>query len=126
MFTINDASTGKFTWLGNVPAGQEPRMIKVDPKGRFAYVMDYRGNTVKSFLIEGNGKLSPQGDVQSGLQPIDMAFDVAGNVAYVAEFGTNSVQPFAIDNRTGRLTPLGPSMPVEGTGPVALVVAPTP
>jgi 6-phosphogluconolactonase (cycloisomerase 2 family) len=101
-------------------------MIRIDPKGRFAYVMDYSGNTVKPFLIERNGMLSPQRDVATRLHPIDMAFDFTGNVAYVTEFGNNSVQPFAIDNLTGMLTQLGPSMNVGGAGPVALVVAPTP
>lgn len=66
-FTVN-ASTGGLTMNGpDVPTGQGPVCVGVDPSGKFVFVTNYDG-TISQFVLSSSGRLTPNGTFSLGGQ----------------------------------------------------------
>jgi 6-phosphogluconolactonase (cycloisomerase 2 family) len=102
----------------------EPVYIAVDPRGNFAYVVDYAaGNAgaISQFTIDSVGGLTPMAapTVATGKGPAWIAFNGTGQYAYVTNISDNTVSQFAIGS-DGSLTPLvTPTVPT-GVRPFAI------
>ncbi|MBV8846930.1 MAG: hypothetical protein JO307_29325 [Bryobacterales bacterium] len=102
------AGTGQAGFSGDngpaLAAGfNEPRAIRLDPKGAALYVVDYNNNRVRKIdlakgtvtTVAGNGDFHSTGDhgpaTQAGMAPDDVAVGADGSV-YVAEFLNNVIR----------------------------------
>lgn len=123
MYTI-DPGTGALKNIGSVPAGSQPYVVAVDPKGRFAYAGNFASNTISIYRIDpGSGILTPAGTAATGTSPYSIAVDPAGAFLYVAnENSATDVWIYRIDPASGALTSLGTA--VAGISPISVTVDP--
>jgi len=76
-FTVN-ASTGALTMNGpDVPTGQWPIQVVVDPSGKFAFVTNSGDGTVSQFTITNTGALNPNGTLSLGVTYGPVAIAIA-------------------------------------------------
>jgi 6-phosphogluconolactonase (cycloisomerase 2 family) len=126
MFSI-DGTTGALSPIGAgtvASGGSNPSAVAVDPTGRFAYVANADG-TVAMFKIDAaTGALTAGTTASAGTSPSAIAIDPTGRSLYVSNFGSNDVSAFTINNSTGALTSLAPTVPA-GQGPKTVVVDPS-
>ena len=87
-----------------VPAGQSPTSLAINPQGTFAYLTDTKSNAVSVYAVDRTtGKLEPVGDpVAAGLEPVWVAVHPSGRLAYVANIVSNDISIFRI-SKNGRL-----------------------
>ena len=89
-----------------------PWSIAVDPKGRFAYVVNVANDTISAYAINGNtgaltpvpGSPFPQDPNPNGERPVSVAIDPAGQFVFVANYYNVTVRAYRIDQTTGALT----------------------
>jgi hypothetical protein len=101
--------------VGSVVTGSQPFSLAV--AGRYAYVVNYLGNTLQIFDMSNPSSPVSVGSVATGSGPQSVA--VAGRYAYVVNYGSNTMQIFDVGN---------PSSPVSiavatGSGPTSVAVA---
>lgn len=123
MYAI-DPATGALTGLGSVPAGSQPYVVAVDPKGRFAYTGNFASNTISIYRIDpGSGILTPAGTAATGTSPYSIAVDPTGRFLYAAnENSATDVWIYRIDPVSGALTSAGTAD--AGTSPISVTVDP--
>ena len=81
--------------------------IKVDPSGKFAFVVNTLGNTVSAYTIHpSTGALTavPGSPFEAGTTPRSVTVDPSGKFAYAASFDSNNVSVYNIEATTGALT----------------------
>lgn len=106
-------TTGELTSSGsNVPAGQGPVTVAVDPLGKFAYVANTHnvqgGNSISIYSIHATtGALTNIGTVAAGIQPRSVTVDPLGRFAYVASSYPPSILAYNINATTGALSIIG-------------------
>jgi 6-phosphogluconolactonase (cycloisomerase 2 family) len=107
MYTIN-RTTGQLTSNGApiAAAGTNTQAIRVDPTGRFAYVVNagpFPGNgSVDAYSINGSGQLVSLGAaIPAGTQPTGLTIDPLGRFVYVANTTTNDLSIYSIDANGG-------------------------
>jgi 6-phosphogluconolactonase len=118
-FTVSGA--GALTAANSVSTGSAPDVIGIDPRLRFAYVVDSAGGigaggvsqyvmdratgvlTVATFSST-NGTAPASTPVPTGVNPAALAIDGSGNFVFVANKGSNSISVFTIDQVGGTLT----------------------
>jgi 6-phosphogluconolactonase len=99
----------------DVHGGTSPRHLAFHPSQRFAFVTNEVGSTVTSFAFDAeNGtlrELSTESTVPDGFTGRNATADIRvhpnGKFVYLTNRGHDTVARFAVDERTGRLTPLG-------------------
>lgn len=112
--------------MADVPekAGGIPYHIAMDPKGRFAVVVNWAAANVSVFRINVvNGKLTPvEGSpFFSGFNPHNVSMHPSGKFVFVAQLSSSEIMVHALDAVTGRLSPVpGAPFPSGGQGPVAV------
>jgi 6-phosphogluconolactonase (cycloisomerase 2 family) len=105
-------------------AGGIPYHMAMDPKGRFAMVVNWAAANVSVFRINAvNGKLTPvEGSpFFSGFNPHNVSMHPSGKFVFVAQWSSSEIMVHALDAVTGRLSPVpGAPFPSGGVGPVAV------
>lgn len=119
--TFAVSSAGALTAGGSVSTGSAPNVIGIEPRLRFAYVVDSAGGigaggvsqyvmnrstgvlTVATFSST-NGTAAASTPVPTGVNPSAIAFDGSGTFVFVANKGSNSISVFTIDQVGGTLT----------------------
>ncbi|MGO9933024.1 MAG: beta-propeller fold lactonase family protein [Steroidobacteraceae bacterium] len=102
-----------------VPGGAQLYETKIDPSGRFLYVVnaDTPGG-VFAFVIQGDGSLQALNGgapYPAGNSPQSLAFDATGKFLYVLNVADNSISAFSLD-QTGALSVLA-TYPIVQTNP---------
>jgi len=93
--------------VGTVPSGgRKPRVIALEPSGRFAYVGNIDSNDISVFTLDLNtGTLAMLGSpVPTGSGPRSVLVGPTGNVSYTANQNSDQVSEFSINPNTGALT----------------------
>lgn len=135
-FGVSSGSTPTLTQLNQVSAGGEgPAYIAVDATGHSAYVANYAGGSVATYLVEPNGTLSqpverisfhepafghhgPFPGRQDGPHPHSSMLSPDNRFLVVNDLGNDNIVLFPIDPSTARLGKphlVGSRLP--GTGP---------
>jgi 6-phosphogluconolactonase (cycloisomerase 2 family) len=129
-YAIN-ATTGALTSAGAaVPAGEGPSTIKVDPSGRFVYVVNSRlqfgAADVSIYVINATtGALTPVGGaVSAGDLSNDLFVDPLGRFVYVTNNFSNDISAYAINATTGALNPIGAAVS-SGGRPRSITIDPS-
>jgi 6-phosphogluconolactonase (cycloisomerase 2 family) len=105
-----EPQTGHLNLKGTVPSGgTNPRVIAVEPSGRFAYVGNIVSNDISVFAIDSNtGSLAMVGSpVPAGNGPRFIVVGPTGNLLYAVEQDSSQVSAFSINPNTGTLTLVG-------------------
>ncbi len=97
-----------------VPPGSGPRHFDFHPNGRFAYVINEMKSTVTALKYHPKtGKLTALQTITTlpkkvkGNSTADIHVHPNGRFLYGSNRGHNSIAIFSIDQKTGKLTPLG-------------------
>ena len=124
-FTIG--TDGTLTSIGTIATGNIPKVVTVDPTGRFAYVTNFgqdpggtQGTTVSQYTIGATGVLSANGTATTGLNPYSITIEKTGKYAYVTNQGDDTVSQFTI-NSDGTLSALGTPV-ATGSKPYQITV----
>ncbi len=132
-----DPANGALKELGRVPSGGSgPAYISVDATAASAYVANYAGGTVATFLVQLDGTLSqpvdvvnmrdrkvfhapgPQADRQEAAHPHSAMISPDNRFLVVNDLGTDSLITFALDTENAKLGPPHiTSNPHPGAGP---------
>jgi DNA-binding beta-propeller fold protein YncE len=106
-YAINKANGALSAIPGSpFPADEIPYSIAVDPTGSFAYVANYRSNTISVFKIDqcaGALWQSVKSTPTGGLSAITLSLDPHGRYLYVNNTASDNVSAFAVGN-DGQLT----------------------
>ncbi|MBD2754633.1 lactonase family protein [Spirosoma validum] len=87
--------------------------IHIDPSGKFLYQSNRGANTLAIFSIGNDGKLTKIGDQPTeGKTPRNFLIDPKGDFIFVAHQDTDNITIFKRDQKTGKLTYTGQSVPV--------------
>lgn len=113
------------------PVDLDPSALVISPDAKFLYVANRGADTITVFAV-GDGAVLTRIDQTSshGTAPRGMAVSSDGRFLYVANSGSNNITAFHI-GPDGLLTRIPPTdthlnpIPVEGTAPKALALAPT-
>lgn len=125
-----NAQTGALTLLDDnvktLPAsfsGQNTSAdIHIDPSGKFLYQSNRGANTLAIFAIGQDGRLTKVGDQSTeGKTPRNFLIDPKGDFVFVANQETDAITIFKRDQKTGKLTYTGKSVPVPA--PVCVIMA---
>ena len=126
-----DPTTGALTPIAGspFPTGRQPSSVVVAPvSGKFAYVTNFRDNSVSGYRIDPTGALTPIAGppFDTGTGPDSVAVDRSGKFAYVAnsERPNEGVSGYKINPTTGALTPIGSF--AAGGRPNSVAVTPSP
>jgi len=112
-----DTTTGALTSAGLVAAGTGPTSLALDPRSKFAYVVNSGSNDVSTYTVDGTtGALTSLGTTGTGLSPASIALHPSGKFVYVTNAGSNSVWVYNIDASTGTLTLIGTIGTWRGAG----------
>jgi 6-phosphogluconolactonase (cycloisomerase 2 family) len=98
-----------------VDVGIDPTALAITPNGKYAYVINARGQSVSQLAIAANGKLTAltPASIMLAAQPADIIIAPNGKNAYVTQWNTNSIMQYAISN-TGQLVALTPDRSGSG------------
>lgn len=117
-----------------VQPGSGPRHVALDPKGRFAYVINEMTCTITAFSRDAkSGALTevqtvstlPDGQqVEKGFSTAEIAVHPSGRFLYGSNRGHNSIAAFVIDAASGRLTPIEHE-PTQGSTPRGFGIDPS-
>ncbi|MBI4470682.1 MAG: beta-propeller fold lactonase family protein [Acidobacteria bacterium] len=121
MFRISSGN-GELTYLGSVPAGNEPTAIAVSREGNYAVVTNRSSDTLTVFIIPDEVPLLvPTVTVSLAGSPSSVAVAPSG-LAVVTNEASSVVSVFHISSTSGvSLVGIAP----VGTSPVAVAVDPT-
>ena len=135
VYTVN-TETGKLMAndpsFGKLKAGAGPRHIAMNPKGRWAYVVNELDSTITVFdydLKRGelnsiqNLPMAPA-DFKGKNYPAEVAVASSGKFVYGSNRGHDSIAVFAADQKTGQLT-LVECAPAQGKNPRHIEIDPT-
>ena len=103
-----------------------PVEVSATGQARFAYVTNYRDDTVSLYMVDGtNGQLFPAEDkfLGGGNGPVALASRPLGEFLYTANKDSASVSEFSIDPISGVLTLISNTQTV--IGPFSLAVHPS-
>jgi 6-phosphogluconolactonase len=116
-----DRQTGELSCEGETEAGLCPSFVAFHPRGPWAFVIDERAASVRSFAFTERGKPSQIGCVDSGgAGPAYISIDRAGGSAFVANYAGGTVAVLAV-SEGGALAP--PTQVIRaGTCPHAIAV----
>jgi len=134
-----DAGSAQLTSVGNYNSrhGSGPRTLHFHPNGKFAYCMNELNSSVdvlgwnpndRALSPVQNVKLLPEdGDKKVVNTGCDTVLTRDGKFAYFANRGNDFLMAFTIDEKTGKLTPLGasPRIPSGGKTPRNFRLDPT-
>jgi 6-phosphogluconolactonase len=132
-----DSRTGTLTEKGKVmSAGAGPAYVSVDSTGHSAFVANYVGGTIASYLIQPDGTLSQPVDTfnyndpkfghhgpvagrQNGPHPHSVFVSPDDRFLIVNDLGNDALSVFQIDPTTAKLTPATPLLTGvrPGSGP---------
>lgn len=124
-FSLN-VSTGALTALASSPisvtGGSSLSEIKIDPTGKYVYVVSEGTDQVYGYSINANdGSLTAiaGSPFDTGIQPQSLAFDATGAFLYVMNVkgdnsGHDSISGYSLNAATGVLTSLGPPTQITG------------
>lgn len=121
-------SDGSLQSPPTIMAGGNPVVIGLDPKGLYAYVVNYTTLTgfanIAEYTIAADGSLSPANptEIQAGIEARSIVTDPQGSHLYVAARSSNLILQFGIGTG-GVLTPLNPAS-TQVTLPRAIAVDP--
>lgn len=116
-----------------VAPGSGPRHFAFHPSGRFAYVINEMLLTVTAFAYDAQaGKLTevqtvttlPPGAKGGGLSTAEVQVHPSGKFLYGSNRGHDTIAIFSIDEKTGKLTPVGHE-PTQGKTPRNFGIDPT-
>lgn len=101
------ATTGELTEVDTGTTGNDPKMMWLDPFGRFLFYLSNGQTKVYVFSINNEtGVLTAVGQYPAGPEgPKALGSDKDGKFLYVS--GSNAVVAHEVDQTTGNLTPLG-------------------
>jgi 6-phosphogluconolactonase len=135
-----DQTSGQLTFLNKVSShGESPNQVVLDPTGKAAVTVTYKGGTVTALPVGPDGRLgesfysdlhlgAPSGD---GKQPAPhvhgVVFSKDGRFAFVAELGLDRVYSYTFDGPGRTMKPCDPAY-VEvkrGSGPRRLQLHPS-
>jgi 6-phosphogluconolactonase len=104
-----DDQTGALSDAGApiVVAGKRALRLRIEPRGRFAYVLNQTSNDISAFEIDASGELTPAGTFFASSGPWDIGFSPDGRFAYVWHGGDGNLVTYRIDASTGALSPVG-------------------
>lgn len=102
-YSINQ-TTGELTLVDSYPTTDTPQRVRVDPLGRFLYVV--QAVRVESYMISATGFLNWTGGIGIGSGGYDVAIEATGKYLYKSAFGTG-IQSYDINQTTGVLTNAG-------------------
>jgi 6-phosphogluconolactonase len=125
-----DASKGALEstdTLSALPAGytgpKSGAEIAVHPTGKFLYTSNRGHDSIAMFAIGADGKLTASGHESTrGKTPRNFAIDPSGKFLLAANQDSSTISVFRIDEKTGKLAPVGDSVAVPT--PVSVVFAP--
>lgn len=142
LYTVGDeniymdvvSADGEPIGSGYIPCGDSkfnPDKIIITPNDKFAYVNNpnqsgYNGK-VTMFTIDSKGvlqPLQPESTVDTGDYPIAFTTDATGKYLYVANHYGKSISMYSINQSTGMLTPLSPSITSIPNYPHDIVLGP--
>jgi 6-phosphogluconolactonase len=109
-----DQASGRLTAAGSVPTRPADvttgttAEIAVDPSGRFVYGSNRGHDSIAVFSVGGGGALTlVQYEPTRGQTPRNFAIDPTGRWLIAANQQSGTLAVFSIDQRTGRLSPVG-------------------
>ena len=111
-----------------IDPGVRVNALAIDPKGEFAFVVNFLSGQVLACKIGDLGDLTPVPGSQAptGLGEVySMVVDWTGSFVYVATFYGNDVWAYRVGEQ-GFLTPVAGSPFSCGNGPAAIVITPNP
>jgi 6-phosphogluconolactonase len=116
-----DPQTGALsnTGLPVVNVGRQALRLRIEPRGRFAYVVNSASNDITAFEIGSVGDLIPAGTYFASDKPQDIRFSPDGRFAYVVGLEDGLLVTYRIDPSSGALDVVG----VTPTGGSALLAA---
>jgi 6-phosphogluconolactonase len=116
-----DPQTGALSDSGLPPVnvGRGPFGLRIEPRGRFAYVVNYLFNDITAFVIESSGELTPAGTYFTSSEPNGIHFSPDGRFAYVFNGGDGLLVTYAIDASSGALDVVGVTPTGISAGTVA-------
>ena len=81
-----------------IPAGETPISMAINPEGTFAYVADTRSNVVYVYSVDPtSGMLERVGEpVPAGIGPVWIAMHPSGQFAYVANLNSNDISIYRV------------------------------
>ena len=96
--------------------------IHIDPSGRFLYQSNRGYNALAIFSIGKDGRLTKVGDQPTeGKTPRNFLIEPKGEFVFVAHQDSDNITIFKRDQKTGKLTYTGQSVPVPA--PVCVIMA---
>ena len=104
-----------------------PIEVYASGQARFAYVSNYRDDTIGLYLLDGtSGQLFPAATtfLGGGNGPVAVASDPSGQFLYTANKDSGSISALTIDSITGSLVPIS-NTPTTWHGPMSLAVHPS-
>ena len=116
-----DSKTGALTLLqdnvktlpDNFTGNNTSADIHIDSDGKFLYQSNRGANTLAIFAIGNDGKLTKVGDQPTeGKTPRNFLIDPKGDFIFVAHQDSDNITIFKRDQKTGKLTYTGQSVPV--------------
>jgi len=124
-----DAAAGTFTVGGSVPTrpsgvtGGTTAEVHVHPNGRFVYGSNRGDDSIAVFRIGDDGSLTlVEHESTRGKTPRNFTIDPTGKWLIAANQESSSLAVFSIDETTGALTPVGPTVPAPT--PVSVLFMP--
>lgn len=96
-----DQTTGEPTFIYSYATTNPPLKVRVEPQGRFLYVVEY--DRVENYIIAANGSLTWFGGVGVGYDGKDVAFDATGTKIYIVATGTG-LRSFDISATNGTMS----------------------
>jgi 6-phosphogluconolactonase len=115
----------------NVSSGDQPGSIAITANGKYVYAVNNKvsrkGNSISVYSVDPtNGALKSVSSVNTGgLAPWQIVISGDDKYAYVTNFLSNTVAQFAINQNTGDLSPLNPSLIATAKTPTALIIDPS-
>ncbi len=131
-FRVEDESTGKLTFLNQVPSGgADPCYVAIDHTGKYVLVANYTGGSISVFPIKEDGSLGQasqfirfsgsSGNAQRQEGPHAHWIDVSPDNRFVivADLGTDKLMVYRFDATKGTLLPNDPPFVklTPGVGP---------
>lgn len=99
------------------------RSTALDSTGRFAYIADPSGESVRVFAIDAvTGALTHVRTLPTGPYPLSLALSPSGRFVYVPNSQDDTVSSFRVDPATGLLSTMGQPVPA-GERPFSITMA---